>query len=244
MQITIDVLVRILFFYGAIVSALLVMVIAFTPAIAFLIARIMPNKVPLFLIQAGGRIKLVMGTMFGGVFTTKKHGTYREAPGSAYIFKRIATFFAYDNYGSTMPFSYPYALQLLKENGYEIHTYEDLEKLWNDPNERNKIIGFVGGNTISLKDLQYMWPANDNPFINEAKEAIDLAIERKKQGKDLAKIVGYGFLILIVAYVAWSLFKGYGAPAAPVNVLCKFPEQIVNGMSNTAQNVVNGSVSI
>jgi hypothetical protein len=239
MALTVEMLIKILFVYSSLTSAILVALFVLTPAIQFLLARL-PDRVPLIIIKSGGRLKIVVAKLVGGVLTTKKHGTYRETPGSGYIFKRLMTFFAYDNYGSTMPFDYVHVIQTLRDRGYEINTFEDLQKLWNDPKTKEEVIGLGYSRTLKVKDMQYLWPANDNPFINEAKEAIDVTIERKKAGKDIGKILAYAFLAVIIAYIGWQLFKNYGAGAPPAQVICQFPEQIINGMSNQ----VMGNVTI
>ncbi len=230
MPLTVTMLINILYGYATIVTALLAVSWTFAPVFPFLFARVLPDRAPLFILKAGGRIKVVLGKLFSGTIKTRKDGTYRETPGSGYIFKRVMMFFAPDNYGATMPFDYPMVIQALRERGYEINTYEDLEKLWKDPKTKEEIIGFGYGRTLKIKDMQYLWPANDNPFISEAKEAAELTIERTKQGKNYMMIAGYAFLIVIVAYIAWRLFQTYTGSGPPVNVVCQFPDQIVNAV--------------
>lgn len=223
-------LINILFAYGAIVSALFICAMIFAPVMPFMLSRLLPDRVPLFILQAGGRIKPVLAKIFSGTLVTNKHGTYRETPNSGYIFRRQMIFFANDNYGSTMPFDYAAVVQTLRERGHEINTFEDLKKLWDDPVKKEEIIGLHYGRTLKVKDLQYMWPANDNPFINEAKEATEVAIERKKGGKDYIKYIAIIGGVVIIAYIAYALFKNFGkAPdMPPVSVICKYPEYVIN----------------
>lgn len=236
MAMSVQMVINILFGYGALMSALFLISAIFAPVMPFIMARILPDRVPLFVWGAGGRIKIVTAKLFGGTLVTKKHGTYRETPNSGYVFRRQICYFAPDNYGSTMPFDYPLVVQTLRERGHILNTFADLEALWKNSETREEIIGLGYGRTLQVKDMQYLFPANDNPFINEAKEATSIAIERTKSGTNYMQWILIIGGIAIVAYIAYALFKNFSTPPMmpPVEVICKYPEYVINQM---AQNL-------
>jgi len=234
MPLSVNMLINIMFGFSALVSTLFICSVMFAPVLPFIMSRLLPDRVPLFILQAGGRIKLVTAKIVSGTLVTKKHGTYRETPNSGYIHRRQMIFFAADNYGATMPFDYAMVIQILRDRGYELNTFEDLEKLWKDEKKREEIVGLHFGRTLRIKDMQYLYPANDNPYINEAKEATEIAIERAKRGQDYMKWILIIGGITIVAYIAYALFKGYSTPPEmpPVSVICKYPEYVINQMAS------------
>lgn len=237
-MVSVDLVIKLLGLYAGLSSAVAIMCFALTPSFVYLLARVLPERVPLHLIIGENRMKIVLAKIVAGVLKTKHNGEYRITAGSGYQVKKVISYFAYDNYGATMPFNYAHAVEIMRENGHKIETFEDLQKLWENPKTKEEIIGRVKGQTLTVKDLQYMWPANDNPFVNEAKSACDIAVERLKGGKDYFKYIIIIGGVVIIAFVAYSLFKGHFNPE-PISVLCKFPEQIVNGAQATGQNLAS-----
>lgn len=240
MPISIDLLIKIVFTYASIITGALVLVCIFTPAIPFLIARLMAKSYALLFLIYGNRMNIVLGKFFAGTLKTKKDGVFRETPGSGYLLKRVMCYFGWSNYGATLPVEYPAILQALKEKGFAVNTYEDLKKIWDyKPDDADKLIKFgnkqiktselkkellefAPGKTVVIGDLQYKFPYNDNPFINEAKTACEVAIERMQHGRDYFKWIIIIGGIVIVAYIAYALFKNFSAGPA-VDVVCKCP---------------------
>lgn len=244
MAVSVDLLIKIVFTYACVITGLLSLVFIFVPVFPFIAARISKNHVPLFLIS-GSRIKIVLGKYFAGTLKTSKDGVFRETPGSGYLLKKIMCYFGWSNYGATLPADYPSVIQALKEKGYAINTYEDLKKIWDHKPEeagnlikfgdkeisfaslKKEVIEYAPGKTLILGDLQYKFPCNDNPFINEAKEAAELTIERMQKGKNyLLWLIILGGIV-IIAYIAYSLFKNFSAGPA-IDVICQCPSFLGN----------------
>jgi hypothetical protein len=244
MAVSVDLLIKIIFTYASVVTGILTMIFIFTPVIPFLAARISKSYAPLFLIS-GNRMKVVLGKYFAGTLKTSKDGVFRETPGSGYLFKKVMVYFGWFSYGATLPVEYPAIVQALKEKNYPVNTYEDIKRIWSyAADQAHNLVQFgnkkvkqkdlakvnleyAPGKTIVLGDLQYKFPTNDNPFINEAKEACEITIERMQKGKDYFKWIIIIGGIVIIAYVAYALFKNFNAGPA-VDVVCKCPSYLGN----------------
>lgn len=229
---TIEQLLYILVTTNMLSIAGLFVLIKWTPALPFIIARISTGHVPLGIIGVANRLRFVTAKLNIGMLLTKKDGLYQETAGSNYNLKRIPTFFAFENHGSTLPLDYPAMVQELRARGFVINNFDDFKKFYDGPN-KEAIFEYAPSKTVRVGDLQHLFPANDNPSVIEAQLVNQKTQEKLKQGKDYFKWIIIIGGIAIVAYIAYSLFNNMSSPE-PINVICKLPDIVGSGVSNVS----------
>lgn len=208
-----------------------------TPALKFLLARFLKDKVLMAIVSKGNRLTFTLGRAFAGIFHTKQHGLFDETEKSMYLVSRTPLFFAYANYSHTVPFDYPAIIQELRSKGAEINNYDDVVKLWNSEHA-DKAISYSPSHTIKIGDLQHMFPFIDDPHLREKEKAAEVMLSQSMAGKDWKNWLIYLLIAGVVVFIIWKLFMS--GNNQPVNVTCQLPN-IINGATNA---VVNGTITV
>lgn len=214
-------------------TSLLVITLVWTPALVFLKAKILRRGIAI----VSGKSPLlhfVVAEYLGGQWKTKKHGVYDESDNSVYFAHKMPVVFVNEYQAATLPGKFLRGLQALRKikriinfTGYKEEVEANKDKALKVPTE-----------TIQINHLAHMFPFINDPHIRQ-KETSAEVIVTDALSTDKSKNLRTWLVILliggIVAFIIWSLFKG--GNTAPVEVVCRYSDQIPNGIQQTGGNL-------
>ena len=228
-------MVYILYALLLLTTSLLVITFIWTPALAFLGARIGKNKGVAVVSGKSPLVRFVVAKNLGGQWKTKTHGVYDESDNSVYFAHKTPIVFVNEYQAATLPGRFVRGLQALRKI-LNIRNFKD----YKEQIEKNqgKAVEF-SNETIQINHLAHMFPFINDPHIRQ-KETSAEVIVTDALSTDKSKNLRTWLVILliggIVAFIIWSLFKG-GGNTAPVEVICRYPDQIVNGLQASGGNL-------
>lgn len=228
----IEVLIYSLFGVGLLSTTLVIMMLMFTPAVSFLLARFSKNRAVMCLIHKGNRLTFMSGKYSAGSFQTKKHGIFDETANSAYYSHKSLVYFVPEYYSHTMPAKFPMVINAMKKMGLKFFNYGEYKKRIEE--NKKQELPLVNGETIVMGDLLHMFPAIDDPHVREKEKAAEVIIERKLKEGNPKKWLIILLIGALVAYIIWQLFKRGNTDQA-IEVVCKYPDLVQGG----AQSVAN-----
>jgi len=215
-----------LYTWALLVTAVVVIMCIWTPAIPFLAARIGKNKGVAIVSGKSPLLRFVSAKYLGGQWKTKNYGEYDEAEDSVYFAFKTPIVFVHEFQARTISGLFLRALQALRKIT-SIKDWRDYKKTIDD--NQNKAVE-VPVETIQINRLTNMAPYINDPHIRQKGGAAEIVVQ-KVLGEDKNKSLRNWLILLligaVVAFIAWKLFLGGNSQA--VEVICKYPEQILNG---------------
>lgn len=229
---TVEYMIYGFFLWGLLSTAVLVMIVSFTPALQFLITRFVKSKSLLILIHKGNRLSFVTAKYTAGCFKTKNHGVFDETSNSTYFAYRTPVYFAPEYYSHTMPHTHPMNVQGAKEK----YDFQNIDELYNlSKKEPSAEISLANNKTIRMGDLLHMFPFIDDPHIREKEQASQYLIAKGMGGKkDWYTYLMYVFIAGLIGFIIWKMFLS--KPSQAVEVVCKYPD-IINNAGIIASNL-------
>lgn len=223
--------------YGLLLLSVSLNVITFiwTPALAFLGARLGKNKGVAVVSGKSPLVRFVTAKNLGGQWKTKTHGVYDESDNSVYFAHKTPVVFVNEYQAATLPGKFLRGLHALRKI-VGIKNFKDYKEQI-AVNEGKAVK--MPAETIQINHLAHMFPFINDPHIRQ-KETSAEVIVTDALSTDKSKNLRTWLVILliggIVAFIIWSLFKG-GGNTAPVEVICRYPDQILNGVQSTGGNL-------
>lgn len=179
---------------------LLLAFVMFTPAFTFLRAKIRHKALTLMVNRSQRGIFLPTDISSEGLGEIKKVGTLLITEKSHIMEQKsgIPLFVSFGEFASTLPLSYPYLIQKLRQMGFQITNVDDLKFLidgWKKekdsiPNEVQEVlkkleVAIRPYETIKIHDLAYTFPFNVTPAMLESKLQHQLSLKLQLWNKIL-----------------------------------------------------------
>lgn len=221
-----------LYTWGLLSTALIIIMCMWTPAMPFLFARFGKNKGVAVVSSKSPLLRFVVAKQQGGQWHTKKHGEYDESDDSVFFAFKTPIVFVHEFQARTVPGLFVRALHAIRKVT-RIVDFRDYKKFV-DEHQNNAVE--VPKETIQINRLTNMAPYINDPHIRQKGGAAELVTQKilsQDKNKDLRNWIILLLIGAVVAFIAWKLFAG--GNTAPVEVICKYPDQILNGVQSVAQ---------